>query len=367
MEEPLSLVPVTYRKGAYIIIEGANNGAGEFFIIRDGLVRIFNEISEIIEDAEGDIIGAGELFGVVSAMAGRASRIETALALTDVVLIPVRRSQFLRLIRQNASVAMKIMLLFSKRMRYLNEALAQNTIKKASPAAGRPPAVSGYTATGEKLVRAYAAGALIFAEGERGEEVFIIKSGSVKIVKGNGGSEILLAILKPGDIFGEMALLDSAARTASAVAYEECRLMALDKANFNLVLETQPQIIERLTTLLAERIWISYKQNLNARIPAPLGRLYDMLLISLEKMPPAPEGVLARTLDFGVGELVSMAGLTWGSGVETAVDEMRRNRLLDMNAAGGKIRILNAKEFSNQAVYYRKKQKAEIGKGRQPA
>ncbi len=70
--------------------------------------------------------------------------------------------------------------------------------------------------------------------------------------------------------------------------------MAVNKANFERMVQTQPQLITRLTTLLAERLWFIYKQLANTLIQDPLGRLYDALLLQLEKnrVPVAAGGAL---------------------------------------------------------------------------
>ncbi len=124
---------------------------------------------------------------------------------------------------------------------------------------------------------------MIFSENEPGTELYIIQRGVVKITKIVEDNEVLLAMLKTGDIFGEMALLENKPRSASAIANEDCSLMAVNKANFERMVQSQPQLITRLTTLLAERLWFIYKQLANTLIQDPLGRLYDALLLQLEK------------------------------------------------------------------------------------
>jgi CRP-like cAMP-binding protein len=69
----------------------------------------------------------------------------------------------------------------------------------------------------------YARGAPVFAEGTSGDKLFVILSGSVRI------SREALAILKIGDYFGEMALIDDFPRSADAIAHESCRLLVLTK------------------------------------------------------------------------------------------------------------------------------------------
>ncbi|MDR3174172.1 MAG: Crp/Fnr family transcriptional regulator, partial [Treponema sp.] len=129
MAEQLQLTFVTFAKNSYITVEGKQN-ADRFFIIRTGKVVISKEV-EVVEEERGNILGPGDFFGVVSTMSSH-SHIETAKAATDVSLISVQKNQYPQLIQNNTPVAMKIILQFSRRMRYLDEALTRLTLKHNS-------------------------------------------------------------------------------------------------------------------------------------------------------------------------------------------------------------------------------------------
>ena len=76
-------------------------------------------------------------------------------------------------------------------------------------------------------------GTRIFQYGDPGDKLFIILSGKVRISREVAGmGEEALAVLGPGEVFGEMALLDEAPRSADARVHERCRLMALPKDAF---------------------------------------------------------------------------------------------------------------------------------------
>jgi CRP-like cAMP-binding protein len=197
---------------------------------------------------------------------------------------------------------------------------------------------------------------MVFAEGEPGNELFIIQKGSVTIAKIVDENEVLLAVLKPGDIFGEMALLAAKPRNASAVAYEQCQLLAVNRANFEQMISTQPQLIARLTTVLADRIWFIYKQLANSMITDTLGRMYDALLIQLEKNRVPLNSNTAYTFDFGPRELASMVG----------IPPKDARQLIRKMFEGGKIIIENDKihtttvsEIMKQAEFYKKMQRIE--------
>ena len=76
----------------------------------------------------------------------------------------------------------------------------------------------------------YRGGATIFPEGEPGEKFYVIVEGAVRIsriVPGMG--EEALAVLRPGNYFGEMSLIDDAPRSATAVCHEKCRLFVINR------------------------------------------------------------------------------------------------------------------------------------------
>ena len=129
MAGQLQLSFVTFKKDSYIVVEGKEN-ADRFFIINQGKVRISKAV-EVVAEEGGNVLGHGDFFGVVSSMSSH-SHIETAQAVTDVILISVHRDQYSELIQKNTPVATKIILQFSKRLRYLDEALSRITLKSKS-------------------------------------------------------------------------------------------------------------------------------------------------------------------------------------------------------------------------------------------
>ena len=107
----------------------------------------------------------------------------------------------------------------------------------------------------EKLER-FSAGATIFREGEPGYEMFIIFSGKVRISRTVGGAREELAVLKKGDFFGEMAVLeDFPERSATAEAITDVELLRLGKADLEAFLANPKAamgLLERLSARLRE-------------------------------------------------------------------------------------------------------------------
>ncbi len=400
MANPLQLSIVNFHKNSYIIVEDKPN-ADYFYILRSGKIRISKNV-EVVEEEGGNTLAPGDFFGVISTMSAH-SHIETALALTDVSLISVHREQYGVLIERNAPVALKIIQSFSRKMRFLDEALARLTFKNT--ASGDPShlfKVAEYYAkqsqynqayyayykflqfcpndpyvdkakermakihpyakavyldkTPDGLTRPYPKNTMIFSENEPGTELYIIQKGVVKITKIVENNEVLLAMLKPGEIFGEMALLENKPRSASAIANEDCTLMAVNKANFERMVQTQPQLVTKLTCLFAERLWFIYKQLANTLIQDPLGRLYDALLLQLEKnrVPIVPGG--KYMFQFGPKELLNMVGLSSEKG-NPIVHKMFENKILSL--ADNKISTTDVEEIQKQSIYFKRIEKIE--------
>lgn len=394
MSNPLQLSIVNFKNNSYIIVEGKQR-AEFFYIIQAGKVRISKEV-EVVEEEGGNVLGPGDFFGVVSTMSSH-SHIETAQAITDVSLISVHRDQYGMLIKNNTPVAMKIIQGFSQKMRYLDEALTQLTFKntadvdknhlfnvaeyyarqnkfnqayyayyqyikylpqgnnislaKERMAKIKPYAKAVYLDESDsEFNRTYPKNTMIFSEGQPGQEMYIIQKGSVRITKIVDDKEVLLALLKPGDIIGEMAMIENKPRSASADAYEDSNLLVVNKANFGRMVSAQPQIIARLTKSLAERIWFMYKQLANTMITDPLGRMYDALSLQLEKNRVPVVAGTAYTFEFGPRELVNMVGLPTGEGNMLIRKLFENNKL---KAVNDRVHVTDVEEIDKQSKYYK--------------
>lgn len=96
---------------------------------------------------------------------------------------------------------------------------------------------------------------VVVKEDDVGDSMYIIESGSVRIEKKQkGGKSILLATLKPGEYFGEMALFDAELRSASAIADEECTLLNIRSDDLHDVLLDHPTIAIDLIKTFVKRL-----------------------------------------------------------------------------------------------------------------
>ena len=103
--------------------------------------------------------------------------------------------------------------------------------------------------------RRFTNGKVIFQKGDPGTSLMAVLSGRVRIsAYSEDGKEVILNIIEPGHIFGEIALLDGKERTADATAMGATTLLVLDRREFIPFLERNPKIAIRLLEVLCERI-----------------------------------------------------------------------------------------------------------------
>lgn len=98
----------------------------------------------------------------------------------------------------------------------------------------------------------FPAGETIFQQGDPGDDMFIIHEGEVEILHEGGPDQ--LAILKKGDFFGEMSLLEELPRVATARAVTDVKLVKIDSAAFDKILRKDPEIAIRVMRKLSGRL-----------------------------------------------------------------------------------------------------------------
>lgn len=101
----------------------------------------------------------------------------------------------------------------------------------------------------EGMEKKLEAGEVLFDEGDKGDVMYLIREGKIKITKGKGEDEKVLAVLTEGDFFGEMAIIDGSPRSASAIAAAPTSLLVIDKETFKSKLKENPLIEYTLETL----------------------------------------------------------------------------------------------------------------------
>lgn len=376
-----------------MVVEGKTD-SDRFYIIQKGIVQCFKESGSGIAPVT---LGAGDFVGVVPCMSGH-TQIETAIARTDVAVISVKKEQYPDLIVNNTPVALKIIKTFANRMRQMNEMLTKATLnqvvanssdqifkvaefyagigminvatyayyqylktKPEGPKAElakrkfialKPRSTAVYFEPTNEMVRDYPKDTMIFSEAQSGSDMFIIQSGEVTISKVVDGNEVILTVLQKGDMFGEMALIENKPRSASAIAHSNCRLMVVNRTNFNQMVSTQPQLIARLTTTLAERLWSMYRQLDNATLKDPVAKMIDMLSLQFEKQKLIFSTTrMSQQTELTPKDLANMCGIPQEAQSRAIYGIQNQENVKIVN---GKIFVKDLQELMKESSFYRK-------------
>lgn len=397
----LQLASMSFKKGTFLLLDGAQVN-DRFYIIQSGKVGCTATLG--MGQSAARLLSTGDFVGVIPCMSNH-SQMENVIALTDVKCISILKEQYPMLIVNNPSIAIKIIKAFARRTRMMNEQYTRLTLRGAPPenanqifnvaqyyeSVKKPNIASyayktyinecpnGFDAQSAKkhydaLAKSvtfsepkvdgstveYKKDTMIMCEGQKGSQMFSVVSGHVAITKVIDGSEVVLAVLSSSDMFGEMALLEDKPRSASAIAREDCVLKVIERKNFDTLSQTQPNMVAKLTAMLAERLWFMYKQLSCALLTEPLHRVIDMLALQLEKEKqftgPYQMGISAQ-------DLVNMCGLT-KEDQEIALEEfLKRNISIETN---GKMYIPSTQSvFSFDTLYKRQEAQARRQKYRQ--
>lgn len=148
----------------------------------------------------------------------------------------------------------------------------------------------------------WGAGQLIFSRGDSGDHMFAILSGRIRLVLANArGREIVLRTLGPGDILGEMALIDGEPRSADATAAEETTCLVLPRARFEAVARHRPDVGMAMARHLSSHLRRTNFQMESIALYDLQTRLVRFLLHTIAHTPDTGQGN-QRRLTLGVSQ-----------------------------------------------------------------
>jgi CRP-like cAMP-binding protein len=108
----------------------------------------------------------------------------------------------------------------------------------------------------EQDSRSYAQGESIFREGDAGNEMFAVQQGSVDLLV----SGTIVENVAPGGIFGEMSLIDGAPRSATAIAGEHCKVVAIDEKRFEELTKKEPNFALNVLRVISQRLRVMERE-----------------------------------------------------------------------------------------------------------
>ena len=139
-------------------------------------------------------------------------------------------------------------------------------------------------------------GETLFEAGEPGDSMFIVRSGSIELyIKDTAGQKIVLTVAEEGQLFGELSMLDSGPRTATAVALTDAELLVLDREDLLLLFQKRPDAalhmlaaMSGMTRKADELLRTRVARNVNEEVPEPtsvLQKVADVIAWFSGSMP----------------------------------------------------------------------------------
>ncbi len=158
--------------------------------------------------------------------------------------------------------------------------------------------------------RMFSAGTSIVTAEQPGEAVYIILVGTVKIhIEQADGRDVVLALIGAGDTLGEMSLLDSAGRSASAIALEDSFLLWMDKSAFQQMLDDFPPVSHNLVRILSARLRLANELIQALAALDVYGRVARQLLAFADKYgQDAADGAVLIPIHITQGDIADLVG-----------------------------------------------------------
>lgn len=161
----------------------------------------------------------------------------------------------------------------------------------------------------QKYGKAYPAGSTIFREGDNGEEMFIIQAGQVRISKSTNEGEKTLVILSEGDFFGEMAVIDSGPRSATATAVTETKCIVLNQAVFEQTMQNNIHIVQKILRNMSSRLREANKQIENLLVKDHNRRVANTLALIAHKHGQKSDKGISFSIPVNATEVANASGL----------------------------------------------------------
>lgn len=141
----------------------------------------------------------------------------------------------------------------------------------------------------QKHQRFFEKGMLMFIQGEQGRDMYIIRSGTVRIFRHDGSRTRILATVGPGSVLGEMSLLDHQPRSATAQVIEPVTATVIDEEVFTSTMHKLPTWLSRMVSLVISRLRQTMQRTTNDLIRKNIPGVLRILLLQLQQHPPHDE------------------------------------------------------------------------------
>lgn len=362
---------VNFSKGSIVYFEDDKDD--KIYILQSGTI-ILTSIDPETKITVTNQVKPGEFFGVKSVL-GRFPREETATVLQDSQVIALTVPEFEKNFSGNKQIIMKMLRVFSAQLRQIHKRIEQilnstpespqagmlavaksffedeefvscydvclkylkrfpqspyiEHVKKLFAASqmylekrGMPkyeaPEDGGLGALKqfelsafERFAKKYAPGQVVISEFEPGDTFYLIQRGSVQLMKYVNGTEKNLDILKPGEFFGEMAILDNSPRSATCMAKTSVKCLEFSKENFESIVTGNAVLALNLLKLFCKRIYDQRRRFKILAIKDLQARIADVFILLDEMNPPNNPNERSRKFYVNTGDIAHWAGLSF--------------------------------------------------------
>ncbi len=179
--------------------------------------------------------------------------------------------------------------------------------------------------------RTFALGVTLFHQDMPGTMMYMIETGSVRVISiGRTGQELTLNVLGPGEIFGELSILDGQQRSATAITLVPTVVWLLSQADLKEFMSKYPPVNQAMIQILVERVRATARRLEAMTFQDVLGRLAFELLSLAERSGQPDEKGIEITIPLTQVDLASMVGATRES-VNKAVSVLRSKELINVD------------------------------------
>jgi CRP-like cAMP-binding protein len=178
-----------------------------------------------------------------------------------------------------------------------------------------------------RFAKKYRDGQMIFSEFEAGNTFYLIQSGQVELLKLDGDTQKTIAILKPMEMFGEMAILESSPRSATAIAHGGCVLLEFNKKNFESLMIGLPKLTMKLLKLFITRMYDSKNRYFLLKKQDTHDRLAETFVQLMSEVPAEKRTGEEQMINANVELLVRLSGLTEEQTRSVLEDFFKENRI----------------------------------------
>jgi CRP-like cAMP-binding protein len=159
--------------------------------------------------------------------------------------------------------------------------------------------------------RRYAAGETLFLEGDRAGEALVLVSGEVKISVGSqDGREVILDVLEPGSLIGELSAIDGEPRSATVAALSPVEVLAVATGPFNEFLDRHPDVLRQLLLEVIRRLRVRVRHQLEFGTGDALGRVCARLMELADRYGRNEGDALVLSSPVSQSELAAWTGLS---------------------------------------------------------